>query len=147
MLISRTRRFSIHRMWLPGLMVLLTFSSVHGFQPDTLTAADAKNHIGAAATVCGTVVNTRTSGYRVSSRGRPTILELDTQDPKQGFKVVVWEAESGNSGTQVADYKGKAICVTGTITKISGSPQIVASDPTEVHLQSSVDKSSDSKSK
>jgi len=127
-------------LWL-ALMGLLTSVSLQGSQVDTLTAAEAKNHIGAVGTVCGTVVNARTSGYKVASRGRPTILELDTQDAKHAFKVVVWETNSENAVTQAADYKGKAVCVTGTITKISGSPQIVASDPAEVHLQSSVDKS------
>jgi len=129
-------------LWL-ALVGLLTSLSLQGSQVDTLTATEAKNHIGAVATVCGTVVNARTSGYKVTSRGRPTILELDTQDTKHAFKVVVWEAESENSATQAADYKGKAVCVTGTITKISGSPQIVASDPAEVHLQSSANKPGD----
>lgn len=132
-------------LWLSGIVVLLTFSNLQGSEPNPLTAADAKNHIGAVATVCGMVVNTRTSGYRVSSRGRPTVLELDTQDARQAFKVVVWEAESEKSLTQAADYQGKTVCVTGTITKISGAPQIVASDPAEVHLQPSLDKPGDGK--
>jgi len=47
-----------------------------------LTAAEAKDHVGETATVCGNVVSTR---YAASTKGQPTFLNLDKPYPNQIF--------------------------------------------------------------
>ena len=67
-------------------LVLLTLYllAVPSLQAQTkkLTAAEAKDHIGDRATVCGKVVSTH---YAKSSKGEPTFLNLDEPHPKRSF--------------------------------------------------------------
>ncbi len=98
----------------------------------TIPAAEASNHIGEIATVCGKVVTTR---YAASSRGGPTFLNLDKPYPEQVFTVVIWGDDRTKFGRPEDDYRGKAICATGKIETYRGSPQIVASDPGQLKIQ------------
>jgi hypothetical protein len=61
-------------------ILLLTSFGGHAQSPQVkkLTAAEAKDHIGERATVCGRVASTR---YAVTSRGKPTFLNLDKPYP------------------------------------------------------------------
>lgn len=89
------------------------------YQP--LTTAQAKDHIGEEATVCGYVVSAR---YAASSRGRPTFLNLDRPHPNQVFTVVIWGKNRAQFGKPEKDYLKKKICVTGKIETYRGKPQI-----------------------
>lgn len=52
-----------------------------------ITAADAKNHMGEEATVCGYVASAR---FASSTRGQPTFLNLEKPYPNQIFTVLIW---------------------------------------------------------
>mgnify|MGYP001028984862 CR=1 FL=1 len=97
-----------------------------------LTAAQAKDHIGEEATVCGMVASTR---YAATSRGKPTFLNLEKPYPNQVFTVVIWGENRAKFGKPEVDYEGKKICVTGTITSYRGVPQIVADNPKQIKLE------------
>lgn len=99
---------------------------------DKLTAAQAKQHFGQTATVCGEVVST---SYADSSKGHPTFLNLDKQYPNQIFTVVIWGENRTKFGKPEEDYKGKRICVSGKITAYAGKPEIVASDPKQIKVE------------
>ena len=96
-----------------------------------LTAAEAKDHVGETATVCGEVVSTR---YASSTKGQPTFLNLDKPYPNQVFTVLIWGSNRSKFGTPETDYKGKRICVTGKITEYRGVPEIVADDPKQIRI-------------
>ncbi len=98
----------------------------------TISAAEANNHIGEIATVCGKVVSTR---YAASSRGGPTFLNLDKPYPEQVFTVVIWGNDRSKFGRPEEGYRGKSICVTGKIETFRGSPEVVASDPGQIKIQ------------
>jgi hypothetical protein len=97
-----------------------------------LTAAQAKDHFGQTATVCGEVV---TSSYADSSKGHPTFLNLDKPYPNQIFTVVIWGENRTKFGKPEEDYKGKRICVSGKITAYAGKPEIVVSDPKQMTVE------------
>jgi hypothetical protein len=97
-----------------------------------LTAAEAKEHFGETATVCGPVVSTR---YAESSKGQPTFLNLDKPYPNQIFTVVIWGNNRSKFKTPEEDYKDKRICVTGKITAYDGLPEIIADDPKQIHIE------------
>ena len=97
-----------------------------------LTAAEAKEHIGDNATVCGDVVSTR---YASSSKGEPTFLNLDKPYPNQIFAVVIWGSNRSKFKTPEEDYKDKKICVTGKITAYGGVPEIIADDPKQIRIE------------
>ena len=85
-----------------------------------IAAADAKNHIGEKAAVCGRVANEHTA---VNSRGTPTFLDLDSAYPNRIFTVVVW----GNDRQAVGQLPrvGSRLCVTGLIENYRAVPQMV----------------------
>ena len=86
----------------------------------TITAADAKNHVGERATVCGKVAGERTA---VSSRGEPTFINLDSTYPNQVFTILVW----GNDRKNVGELPrvGTHVCASGVIKEYGGVPEIV----------------------
>lgn len=113
------------------LLAALLIEPVHAQKK--LTAAEAKDHIGETATVCGSVVSTR---YAASTKGQPTFLNLDKPYPSQIFTVLIWGSNRSRFGTPEADYKGKNVCVTGKITEYRGTPEIVADHPQQIRVES-----------
>ena len=98
----------------------------------TLTATQAKDHIGEQATVCGKVVST---GFAESSRGRPTFLNFDKPYPDQIFTLVIWGSDRSKFGDPETKYRGKRVCVTGKISAFKGVPELVANEPAQIKLQ------------
>jgi len=101
-------------------------------QVTRLTAAEAKDHIGEKATVCGKVASTRYAG---TTRGKPTFLNLDKPYPSQVFTVLIWGENRAKFGAPEEHYRGKQICVTGTITEYRKAPEIVVSDPQGIEVE------------
>src|SRR5271155_2979463 len=86
-------------------------------QSGHLTAAEAKNHIGEKATVCGNVVSTH---YADRSKGQPTFLNLDEPYPRQVFTILIWGSDRPKFGDLETKYRNKQVCVTGKITGYRG---------------------------
>jgi hypothetical protein len=80
---------------------LLAASSV--LAQRTLTATEAKAHIGEQATVCGKVVSTR---WAESSRGSPTFLNFDQPYPDQVFTLVIWGNDRSKFDNPETTYRG-----------------------------------------
>lgn len=59
----------------------------------TISTADAKNHIGQNATVCGMVLGEQTAP---SSKGQPTFINLDGRYPNQIFTILRTGRMSGD---------------------------------------------------
>jgi DNA/RNA endonuclease YhcR with UshA esterase domain len=97
-----------------------------------ITAAEAKNHIGETATVCGKVASTK---YAASSRGQPTFINLDKPHPNQVFTVLIWGSDRTKFGEPEATYRGKSVCVTGKIKEFRGVPEVIAYEPSQIKVQ------------
>jgi hypothetical protein len=89
--------------------------------PVVMKAAEAADHVGERATVCGTVVSKTTS----QGNGKPTFINLDRAFPNQVFTAVVFESDAPQTGDLPASGN---LCVTGTIALYRGTPQIVVHD-------------------
>lgn len=85
----------------------------------TIPSADAKNHIGEKATVCGMVAGKHVAAQ---SQGTPTFIDLDKPSPNQTFTVVVWERDKETVGLLPSSGQ---LCVAGTITQYHGGAEIV----------------------
>ncbi|SRR5579875_13176 len=120
-----------HPVRLAGLLVLSASFAAYT-QPSHISAAQAKDHVGERATVCGTVASTR---YADHSRGQPTFLNLDKPYPNQIFTIVIWGSDRPKFGEPEAKYRDKAICVTGTITSYRSVPEIEAREPSQIAVQ------------
>ena|ERR1700688_943366 len=101
-------------------------------QIKNLSAVEAKDHIGEQATVCGKVASTR---YAVTTRGKPTFLNLDKPYPNPIFTVLIWGESREKFGTPEEKYRDKQVCVTGKITEYRGVPEIVTNDPLSIEVQ------------
>ncbi|HYL63657.1 MAG TPA: DNA-binding protein [Candidatus Methylomirabilis sp.] len=114
------------------VLFLVLSGSVSALGQKKLTAIEAKEHYGEAATVCGEVVS---ATYSVSSNGQPTFLNLDRPFPNQIFTVVIWGEDRSKFGNPEDAYKGKRICATGKITAYAGLPEIVATEPKQIAIE------------
>jgi DNA/RNA endonuclease YhcR with UshA esterase domain len=99
---------------------------------NSISAVQAKEHVGEKATVCGEVVSTH---YAASSRGGPTFINLDKPYPNQIFTVVIWGSDRPKFGDPESMYRSKRVCVSGTIESYRGVPQIVAREPGQIRAQ------------
>jgi len=95
----------------------------------TLTASEAKDHVGEKATVCGTVASAR---YAAQSKGEPTFVNLDKPYPNQVFTILIWGEDLPKFSLKPSTWQGKHVCATGTITSYRGVPEIVAKSPDQI---------------
>jgi hypothetical protein len=100
------------------------------FVVESITQAEAKNHIGKSKTVCGVVAS---ANYAARSRRQPTFLNLDEPYPRQIFTAVIWAEDRPKFGTPETTLKGKRVCVTGLIEEYRGVPQIVLRDVSQLN--------------
>ena len=101
-------------------------------QAKKLTAAEAKDHIGEQATVCGRVASTR---YAATTRGKPTFLNLDKPYPNPIFTALIWGGDREKFGTPEEKFRDKQICVTGKISQYRGGAETVVSDPQNIAIE------------
>jgi hypothetical protein len=103
-----------------------------GLAQTSISAAEAKNHVGERATVCGDVASTR---YAARSHGNPTFINLDKPYPNQIFTVLIWGSDRSKFGDPEEAYRNKHICVTGKISDYKGVPEIIAYEPSQIKVQ------------
>jgi micrococcal nuclease len=98
---------------------------------DAIPSAQAKDHIGETATVCGRVADTlyQETGSHV------TFLNFDKPYPSHTFTAFLPAENRSKFGTPEKDYKDKDICVTGKIENYRGKPEIVLTDPQQIKVQ------------
>jgi hypothetical protein len=115
---------------LPALCFFANFT-VYG-QAKQLTAAEAKDHVGERATVCGQVVSTR---YADRSKGQPTFLNLDKPYPSEIFTILIWGEDRPKFDAPESKYRDASVCVTGKVSSYGGIPEIVATEPDQIVVQ------------
>jgi hypothetical protein len=104
--------------WIVAVMTLcFTASTMLHSQTKTITAADAKDHVGERATVCGTVISAK---YSSGSKGQPTFLNLDEPYPKEVFTIVIWGSDRPKFDKPGSKYRDQRVCVTGKIVSYRG---------------------------
>jgi len=123
----------------PALSLLLSTFAVcvpllfaQDVNAQTISAADASNHVGENATVCGIVASAK---YSARSKGRPTFLNLDKAYPRQIFTALIWGSDRMKFGQPELTYRGKRICVSGQIKVYRRSPEIVVRNPRQIGVK------------
>jgi hypothetical protein len=71
------------------LLLILCFAlpCIAQAQTPHLTAAEAKNHVGETATVCGRVASAH---FAEKAKGLPTFMNLDMPYPQQIFTILIY---------------------------------------------------------
>ena len=126
-------------------MQLVTFSRTYGvvllsgllvatvYAADPLEPADAANHVGEEATVCGEVGGTKYSDHR---KRKPTFIDFGPPHPNQVFTALVWGEYRDKFDYAPESLLGKRICVSGTITEHKGKPEIKVTGPSQISVMS-----------
>jgi hypothetical protein len=114
---------------IPTVLVLLAGV---GYAQTSISAAEAKSHVGERATVCGEVASTH---YAARTRGNPTFINLDKPYPNQIFTVLIWGTDRPKFGDPEELYRNKHICITGKISDYKGVPEVVAYEPPQIKVQ------------
>ena len=114
------------------LLAVLVLSFATAAQSIKITAREAKNHVGEIATVCGKVVSTH---FAASSKGQPTFLNLDEPYPKEIFTILIWGSDRSKFGIPESKYRDARVCVTGKIAIYRGTPETIATEPSQIAVQ------------
>jgi hypothetical protein len=114
------------------LMTLSPLTFAQTAPPARLAPAEAKNHAGEVATVCGKVVDTKVFKYGIGGRGKPVNFDLDQPEPNPVFYFVAFGKQPDGPDEAVAAYKGKQVCVTGKISAGPSGAYIMAADRSQV---------------
>jgi hypothetical protein len=116
-------------------LVLLAAIAALGSVPSALgdspkvSPADAINHIGEVATVCGRVASAK---YAADANRQPTFLNLDKPYPDHIFTAVIWGSDRAAFVYAPESLADRQICVTGTIQLYRGKAEIKVSKPTQI---------------
>jgi DNA/RNA endonuclease YhcR with UshA esterase domain len=114
------------------LMAVLLLCSALVWAGSSISANQAKSHVGENATVCGQVAGTH---YAMRSRGRPTFINLDQSYPQQIFTIVIWGSDREKFKEPEQIFTGKHICVTGKISLYKGVAETIATEPSQITVQ------------
>ena len=122
------------RPYRTALLLILCFALPCITQAETahLTAAEAKNHLGETATVCGRVVRIY---FAHKAKGLPALMNIDMPYPQQIFTIVIWGTDRTKFGNLERTYRDKIICVSGKITSHHEIPEIVITTPGQIRIQ------------
>jgi hypothetical protein len=119
----------MRRPLLLSLFLVIVLAGQTALAANTLTADEAKNHIGENATVCGLVAGVH---YAATTRGQPTFINFDKGYPDQPFTVVIWGEDLAKFNPGPISWDKKRVCATGKITSYQDKPEIVAKSPGQV---------------
>jgi hypothetical protein len=119
-----------HTRLLSILFVAVLWTTL-GHAQNRISPADAKDHVGENATVCGDVASTH---YAARTRGNPTFINLDRAYPNQIFTALIWGSDRPKFGSPEETYRGKHICVTGTISAYRGVPEVIVREPSQIRV-------------
>jgi len=117
-----------------ALLLAASSPPAEGAAGKRIAAADAAQHVGEAAVVCGSVAGAKFAG---KTHGQPTFLDFEKPYPGEVFRVVIWGADRAKfKEPPERAYAQKLVCVTGRIQLFRGSPEIIVSDPAQLSLDS-----------
>lgn len=95
-----------------------------------ISASDAAKHINEKVTICEKVFSTK-----LITPSNMTFLDLGGFHPNQMLTVVI-KGEDRSKFKDAPDeyFKGRNVCVTGTVIDYKGKPEIVVSDPSQIKI-------------
>jgi len=127
------RRYSTLCALVCWVFVLSWLLTAVGADAATLTATQAKDHVGETATVCGMVAS---ATFAARLKGAPTFLNLDKPYPDPLFTVVIWGSDRPKFYQPEVQYRGKRLCVTGSIKIFRGRPEIIVKELSQISAAS-----------
>ena len=98
-----------------------------------ITDAEAKDHIGEMAVVCGKVYTTK---FLDGKGKKPTFLNLGASYPEQTMTIVIFDKDRPNFDYEPDKFLlDKNVCVTGKIKLYNGKVEVIVSKPDQMLIQ------------
>jgi micrococcal nuclease len=115
------------------LLLINVFALLFAFTASAqkvISASDAAKHINEKVTICEKVFSTK-----LITPSNMTFLDLGGFHPNQLLTVVI-KGEDRSKFKDAPDeyFKGRNVCVTGTVINYKGKPEIVVSDPKQIKI-------------
>jgi hypothetical protein len=98
----------------------------------TILPAEAINHVGQMAIVCGRVASAK---FAANTNGKPTFLNLDKPFPNHIFTAVIWGKDRPAFSYAPESLADRRICVSGTIEAYNGRAEIKVSGPGQIQTR------------
>ena len=116
------------------LVLIISGLTACGVQADStsISAAEAANHEGESARVCGQVASAK---YATETRKQPTFLNLDRPYPNHVFTALIWGSDREAFPYAPEGLQGKRICVKGVIELYKGKAEIIVSGPEQIQVR------------
>jgi hypothetical protein len=130
--VVRKLTFMACKMWLAQLLAtFVTVGALPSAMADRarLSPAEAINHVGQMATVCGCMASAK---YATNANRQPTLLNLEKPYPNQVFTAVIWGSDRAAFSYAPESLADHRICVTGTIQQYRGKAEIIVSGPNQI---------------
>ena len=119
-------------MRLISFLLVVSISCSAANVAQQITPAQAKDHVGKQATVCGIVAS---ANFAQRSRRQPTFLNLDKPYPNHIFTAVIWGDDRAKFGQPEVELKGKRVCVSGVIENYKGTPEIILREKAQLEIK------------
>lgn len=102
-----------------------------GAEKKTITAAEARDHVGQNVTVCGKVAQIQKG---LSRAGRNWLLHIDKPAPP--IFTVIMNGNTFDNPFSDADrrFAGKEVCVTGHVRDRDGAVHMLVSAPPQIRI-------------
>jgi DNA/RNA endonuclease YhcR with UshA esterase domain len=110
------------------LALLLTFAAAPALA-ETITAAEAKNHIDKDATIEGVI-----SEVHHAASGRAIFIEIGGRYPSNPFSAVIFK-DNFSKFPNVDSLAGKTVDITGKIQDYRGRAEIILNDPAQLSVK------------
>jgi len=115
------------------ILLINVFSLLFAFTASAqkvISASDAAKHLNEKVTICEKVFSTK-----LITPSNMTFLDLGGFHPNQMLTVVI-KGEDRSKFKDAPDeyFKGRNVCVTGTVIDYKGKPEIVVSDPSQIKV-------------
>jgi hypothetical protein len=111
-----------------SIVLLITFASAAAFAQTTIAVKDAAKHIGENVTICDKIY-----GGKFLNGAGLTLLDMGGAHPNEVLTLLI----KGDDRKKFKDapedaFKGKSVCVTGTLVDYKGKPEIIITEATQI---------------
>ena len=106
---------------------LIAFASVNAFAQTPIAVKDAAKHVNEKVTICDKIF-----GGKFLDEARITFLNMGADYPNSPLTLVIKGDDRKKFKTPEEAFKGKQVCVTGTIIMYKGKPEIEITEAEQI---------------
>ena len=112
-------------------MFFAVFAGANALGQTTITAKEAAKHLNEKVTICDQIY-----GGKFLSSSNLTLVDVGGSHPNEVLTLLIKGDDRKKFKVAPEDYfKGKKVCINGTVVDYKGKPEIAITDPEQIKLQ------------